>query len=401
MDTFRFEYRPGTIRYGSVGDIGDELARIGVDNVLVVCGTTVGTTSAVIDPVRTGLADRLAEVFAETSPEKRIETAFRAADELAHLDGDAIVGLGGGSSLDLARVTAAVAGSDRHRTDVVAELADQGTITIPDSVPPMIAIPTTLAGAECSQAAGVSAAPETVEQATGRARIVKGGISDPQLMPRVVWYDPDLFRTTPHDVLTASAMNGFDKAVESPYARTRTPVTDATATHALGLLSEALPRLGAGERDDRTMHDVVVGTLLAQYGVSRSDGSSLSVIHAFGHGLRDAGLQQGTGHGIVAPHALRYLFGEVDGRRHLLADGFGVDHAGMDNEAIGDAVVDAVVAVRDGLGLPDRLRTVDGPDREDLPAVARTIAEDRLLINGPPDFSPDAEAIVRVLEAAW
>jgi len=398
---FRFEYHPGTISYGPIAGLGEELGRIGVEDALVVCGRTVGSTPAVMDPVRAGLGDRLGGVFAGTTPDKHLGTAVEAAERLTDLDADAVVGLGGGSSLDLAKVTAVVAGSDRPVEDLVADLAERGGIAVPESVPPVVAVPTTLAGADCSQMAGVSASPEAVERATGRREPAGGGVSDPRLMPLVLWYDPDLFRTTPDGVLCGSAMNGFDKAVEAPYARAAIPITDATASRALSMLSSALPRLGEGDRDDRTMRDAVVGTVLAQYGASRPDAVTLSVIHAFGHGLRDAGLQQGVGHAVVAPHALRHLFGAVDGRRELLAAGLGVDADGLDDDAVDEAVVEAVATVRDGLGLPATLRAVDGPDREDLPAVARAVAGDGLLDNAPPGLGLDAEAALEVLEAAW
>jgi hypothetical protein len=59
------------------------------------------------------------------------------------------------------------------------------------------------------------------------AEPASGGISDPQLMPQSVSYDPELFATTPKPILAASAMNGFDKGLETVYARNATPITDA------------------------------------------------------------------------------------------------------------------------------------------------------------------------------
>ncbi|PSQ19554.1 alcohol dehydrogenase [Halobacteriales archaeon QS_8_69_26] len=403
MEEFRFEYRPGTIRYGpgSVVDLSAELDRIGAGSALVVSGRTVGETPAVVDPVREGLGDRLADVFAETTPDKRVATAAAAADRMAETDADAIVGLGGGSSIDVAKVAAVLAATeDRERA--VAEFVRSGSLPVPDgSLPAVVAVPTTLAGADLSQAAGISAGPETAREAGDGDGEVHGGVSDPAVMPRLLCYDPDLVRTTPEGVLLASAMNGFDKAVEAPYARTRTPVTDATAARALGMLSEGLPSLGAGDRDDATMRRVVAGTVLAQYGASRPDGGTLSLIHAFGHALsRPYDVQQGAAHGIAAPHALRYLFDRVDGRRRLLAEGLGVDAPG-DDEAVAEAVVAEVERIRDALGLPARLRAVPGLDRAELPAVARAVVDDPLIPNVPPGLEVTVEGIEATLAEAW
>jgi len=56
---FRFEYDPATLRYApdAVRSLGTELDEQGYDRALVVCGTTVGETPAVMDPVRDGLCD--------------------------------------------------------------------------------------------------------------------------------------------------------------------------------------------------------------------------------------------------------------------------------------------------------------------------------------------------------
>ena len=163
--------------------------------------------------------------------------------------------------------------------------------------------------------------------------------------------------------------------------------------------SRGLPRLGAGERDAETLHDAIVGTALVQYGASRGDGTTLSVIHAFGHGLaRGYDLQQGAAHGVVAPHAVGDLFDAVDGNRDLLAEALGVEAEG--HESTADAVVDAVADVRDALGLPDRLRDTPVP-REDLPDIAAAVVEDGFMPNRPVGYDPDATDIEAVLEAAW
>lgn len=401
---FDFEYAPARLRYGPncVAGLEAAVAKAGADRALVVCGRTVGSTETVVGPVRDGLDERLSSVFAETTPQKRLETAVAGAERVAETDADALVALGGGSSLDVAKAVATVAGRGLDREAAVEEFVRTNTLAVEDPLP-VLAVPTTLAGADLSQGSGLSAAKESVEAVCDveEPEEVGGGLSDPALMPAACLYDPELFRTTPGEVLAASAMNGFDKAIEVPYARNATPVTDATAVRALELLRVGLPKLGRGDRDDRTMRQAVVGTVLAQYGVSRPGAGSLSVVHAFGHGLRDAGLQQGVGHAVVAPHAISSLFDRVDGRRHLLAEGLGVDATDRTDAEVANAIVGAVATVRDGLGLPARLRDVDGPDREDLDDVARAVAADSFLDNGPDGFDPDVEVLRGVLEAAW
>jgi len=396
-DPFRFEYDPATVRYGPncVSRLAGEVTALGCERALVVTGSTVGGTAAVMDPIRSGLDDRLAGVFAGTTPQKRLGAAYEALSTYRDAGADCVVAVGGGSSLDVATVLSVLAGTDRGPAAVGAELVERGTLSVPEAgVPPVVTVPTTLAGADLSQVAGVTADPATcpVEEPAS------GAVGDPELMPAAACYDPVLVATTPRGVLTASAMNGFDKGIETLYARDRTPITDATATRGLGLLADGLESLGAGEADETTYQRLTRGILLAQYGSSRPDGTTLSLLHALGHGLtRTYDVQQGAAHAIVAPHALDYLFDAVDGRRDLLAEALGV--ADADDPAA--AVVDRVADVAAGLGLPTRLRDVDGPDRSEFHDVADAVLADAFMRNAPPGLDPTRADIVGVLEAAW
>ncbi|WP_265107989.1 iron-containing alcohol dehydrogenase family protein [Halosolutus halophilus] len=396
-DGFRFEYDPGVLRFGSgsVDDLADELARQGFDRALLVCGSTVGNSPAVIDPVTEGLGDRLGGVFAETTTKKRLATAVEGTEAMDAHDADVLVALGGGSSLDVAKVISVLDAADRDPAAIGREFEERGTISIPSgSLAPIVAIPTTLAGADLSTVAGVTAAPDggLVDAPTS------GGVGDPRLMPGAIVYDPALVATTPKSILAASAMNGFDKGIETLYARTATPVTDATAMRGLGLLRDGLRRLGDEGPTEDVLEPVLEGTMVVQYGISRPGETTLSIVHAFGHGLtRSYDVQQGAAHGVVAPHVLRYLFEEVDGRRDLLADALGVGDAADRAEAIVDAVAD----VRDALDLPARLRDVDGPEPDEFPAVAEAILEDSFVANAPAGLEPTQEAIEAVLEDAY
>jgi alcohol dehydrogenase len=396
----RFAYDAGVIRYGRgcVAHLADELDAQGLDRALVVCGRTVGSTPAVIDPVKGGLGDRLGDVFAETTPAKRLGTAVDGAEAMRAADADVVVSLGGGSSLDTAKTIAVLAASDRSPADVGDEFAERGTISVPAGVPPIVAVPTTLAGAELSQVAGVTAPPENglVESP------VSGGVGDPQLMPSAVFSDPKLFETTPREILAGSAMNGFDKGIETLYSRNATPVTDATAARGLSLLQSGLPSLGENADDSDALDRIVEGVLLVQYGISRPDGSTLSLIHAFGHGLTaHSDVQQGKAHAIVAPHALRYLFDEADGRRDLLADALSVPRDGRSDDAVAADIVESVSEVRDSLDMPSRLRTIDDLDRDAFPDVAEVVMNDSFMANAPADLDPTQAEIESVLREAW
>ncbi|MFC7195879.1 iron-containing alcohol dehydrogenase [Halosimplex aquaticum] len=118
------------------------------------------------------------------------------------------------------------------------------------------------------------------------------------------------------------------------------------------------------------MYDAVAGVVLAQYGISTPGTYRASIIHAFGHGFsHDYDAHQGTIHGILAPHVLRYVFDEVHGRRDLLAEAFGVDDAAVGDDETAERVVDAVAAVSDDLELPrDCARSTGSPGTTSRPS---------------------------------
>ena len=396
LPSFTHSFRPGDVHFGrgAASQLGDALARRGCERALVVCGSTVGENEALMDPIGDGLGDRLADVFAETTPEKSIRTALAGVERMHEVDADALVGVGGGSSLDTATVMSAVHVRGVSLREIQEEVDERGGIEFPDDADPvpLVHVPTTLAGADLTAGAGTN-----VEMPDGE--VVGTGLSAESLMADAVVHDPALFETTPIDVLTGSAMNGFDKGIEAPYSRHATAITDATASRGLRLHREALPDLRTSE-DPGVMDRAVAGNVLTQYGVSTPGGSKMSIIHAFGHGLRrQCGVQQGIAHAVMAPHALRFIFERVDARRDLLADALGVE--ADDPDARAEGIVEAVIEVRDGLDMPARLRDLNAVSQSDLPRVAELTAADPFVRNGPPDLDPTAEEFESVLEDAW
>ena len=396
-DSFDHVHHGCEIRYGRgrIAGLGEWLGDRGLDEALVVCGSNTGANDALMDPVREGLGEGLAGVFDGTTPDKRVETAYDLLDARAEVGADVLVAVGGGASLDVARQATLLAADGRDIDDLRAA-ADRDALgdLAPESGPafPCVVVPTTFAGADVSTGGSLEVFTAD-ESPTGQPVTVSGSGA----WPIADVADPALFETTPESVLAGSAMNGFDKGIETPYARDASPVSDAAAVHGLRLLSDALPRV-AGDRPggEAATDRAVVGALLVQLD------RKISVIHAFGHGFaRRYDVQQGAIHAVVAPHALAYLFDEVDASRRALAAGLGVSTDGRADDAIAEDVVAAVADVRDALDVPSRLRDLPETDADDLPAIAEFVAEDPPMERAPADLDATAEGILGVLRAAW
>ncbi|MFB6173665.1 MAG: iron-containing alcohol dehydrogenase family protein [Halobacteriales archaeon] len=386
---FVFEHAGTELRYGRgrVADLGPALADRGLGRALVVTGSNVGANPDVMGPIEAGLGDRLAGVFDGTTPAKRAGTVSDGIAAMRDAGADALVGVGGGSSLDIARQISAFAGDDRSLADLRAEFEAEGRIVPPDpdDPTPVAVVPTTFAGADVSGGGSIEVFPPE-SSPTGHP-VRTGGAVDPFLAV----HDPALFATTPRAPFAGSAMNGFNKGIETLYARTATPITDATAGDGLSLLAAGLPSLGESEGLERA----VVGTVLVQFE------RRTSIIHAFGHGFaRRYDLQQGVAHAVVTPAVLRHVFGAVDARRDRIARALGVD-ADRPSDAVAGGIVEAVAGIRDALDLPARLRALGAVERDHLPAIAEFVDDDIPEARLPAGLDPTVEDLEGVLRAAW
>lgn len=388
--SFEFDYEGVDIIYGreSISGLGTYLKEQGVSDALVVCGSNVGSNNDLMDPVTEGLGDTLAGVFDETAPDKLIETAYDGIDAMRETNADVLVGVGGGSSLDIARQISVFEADGRSLT-AIKKAARNGKFepSNPEyELTPIVLVPTTFAGADISFGSVVEILP--AEESPTGLTLTGGGSID----PTGVFYDPDLFETTPMIAITGSAMNGFNKGLERIYSNRSTPITDATAIRGLQMLQAGLPNLPG---DTVAMERAVVGIILVQFA------RRLSIIHAFAHGYtRRYPVQQGKIHGILAPHVLRYIFDQVDARRRVLAEGFEIDSESLSDEEVAEAIVTEVAAVRDALNLPTQLREIEVID-DDFRDTAEFIMNDRILIQGPDGLDPTTEEIEILLQEAW
>lgn len=400
-EPFEFDYSATGIVYGRgcVEKLGDVLDRHGVERAMIVTGSNVGANRDVMGPIEDGLGDRLVAVFDETTPEKRLGTVLDGVDLMSEHDVDVLVGVGGGSSLNVTRAMCAIAPLGWSRERVVEEVVMTRAVPSPETeeaLVPNVVVPTTMPGADVSAGGSVFVADsDLAPDATGSGRI-DATISDPRLIAEANVYDPTLYATTPTGPLVSSAMNGFDKGIETLYSSESTPIANAHAIKALQHYRVGLPDLAEADANDAAYDHAVVATILVQYG------RKTNIVHTFGNGISlHYDVQQGAVHSIVVPHVLRYVFDTAHAHRHRIAEGLSIDVEGMDDDAIAEAIIEEVLVVRDALGLPRRLREIDGMERDHFEAVAEDILDNYKHARNPPGVDPTVEDVIAVLEAAW
>ncbi len=383
---------PGAVLFGwgALEAAGPRTAELGGSVLLCTDAAVVDTDAG--RRLRAGLeaAGLAVAVFAETEPElprANVEAALAAAR--AH-GAEVVVGFGGGSAIDIAKVTALRLRLDGELEDFVGE----NLVAAP--VAPLVAIPTTAGtGSEVSPVAVIS----------DRKGKLKVGISSPRLIPTVAICDPAATLTCPRGVTAHSGVDALFHAVESftarpiepdwsdhpgPIFRGSNPLTAPLALSAITLISGALEPVLADGGDRRAREDMLLGALQAGLSFSQAGNAGAHALQ-YPIGARTK-TPHGLGVGLLAPYVLQYVLPEA--RRPLAAVG-GALGVGEDPEAAVDELARLVTVA----GIPTSLADL-GIERSELAGLAAEAAPiERLLRNSPRRLArPELEAI---LEAAW
>ena len=382
MAPFTFNTTP-SIRMGA--GLMDELGSIAK----AICG---GRVLLVTDPgmMATGIVDRAlaslkdadiaVTVFSDVQadpPESVILAATAAAQDVT-----GVIGLGGGSSLDVAKLAALLAAGHETLKDVYGVGIAKGPRL------PLIAVPTTAGtGSEVTPISIVT---------TGASE--KMGVVSPVIIPDLALLDPELTRDLPSHVTAATGVDAMVHAIEA-YASAspnNNPVSRALACEALRLIGASLERAVTSPHDMGARADMLLGSLLAGQAFANSP---VAAVHAMAYPIGGHfKVPHGLSNALVLPHVLRFNAETAPEPYAVLAPiafpklaGLGVTEA-----AVGFA--DELAALSARCGLPENLRGV-GITKGDLPLLARdAMNQTRLLVNNPREVT-DADALA-IYEAA-
>ena len=284
-----------------------------------------------------------------------------------------VIGIGGGSSLDVAKLAALLAGN----VGTLAGAYGLNKATGPRL--PLIVIPTTAGtGSEVTPIAIVT---------TGASE--KMGVVSPLIIPDIALLDPELTYDLPAHVTAATGIDAMVHAIEA-YASVspnNNPVSRALAIEALRLIGGALERAVTAPRDRAARADMLLGSLLAGQAFANSP---VAAVHALAYPIGGHfKVPHGLSNALVLPHVLRFNTQTHPDDYAALAP-----HAFAGGPATAEALIDGLVALSKACGLPQTLRDV-GIGAADLPRLtADAMNQTRLLVNNPrPVCYADALAI--------
>ena len=371
---------------GSAGAVGAEAQALRMTRAVVVTDKVLHEKTDSVSRIVAGLqaAGIAVEVFDDVEPDPLVGTARRSAEVARRFSPDGIVGLGGGSPLDIAKATAAVLANEVPLDQM------WGVANIPKPALPLILLPTTAGtGSEVTPNCILT----DVKPDGGH---MKKGIVSPHILARTAIVDPLLTVTAPPGVTAAAGMDALTHAIETYVSKSAQPITTPLALEAIQLIGKYLRRAVANGSDLEARRHMANASMLA--GLAFANGF-LGAVHAVAMAM---GGQFNVAHGIanalMLPYVMEFNAMAATEKFARIAAALGEPIQGLSEREAARRAALAVHQLVTDVGLPHVLADVKiSEDR--IPALAEeSFGNQRLLKNNP--RSATVQDLSRILESA-
>ncbi len=297
---------------------------------------------------------------------------------------DGVIGLGGGSSLDVAKVAVVMARHDGPLAELEWQAGGMARMTGPYD--PIVAIPTTAGtGSEVGRSSVI----------TSHALERKIIIFSPWLMPKRAILDPELTVGLPPLLTAATGMDAFTHCLESLTCPVFHPLCDAIAIHGLELVIRYLERATRNGKDIEARGNMQVAATMGAIAFQKDLGATHSLAHPLS---TEFGLNHGLANALCLPAVMRFNLEPAAGHYARLAGLFGVPLHGMSERAAAGRAVTEVEGMIERIGIASGLRR-HGVPRETLAALSEKAFEDSC---HKTNIRPcTREDLLRLYEESW
>lgn len=336
-------------------------------------------------------------VFDRTLPEVPLSSIDRCVEAGRAFGPDMVIGLGGGSCLDIAKAASLMLAHGGSIRDYYGEFK------VPGPVLPIIAIPTT---------AGTGSEATPVAVVADTERTLKVGIASPHLIPHVAICDPELTYSAPSGLAAVAGADAMVHAIEAYTAIRRDPVPGITQEHvflgknaisdsyallAIAHLGQSLERAVKDATDHEARDGVMFGALAAgmAFGVA-----GCSAAHAIQYPVgASTHTTHGAGVACLLPYAMEYNLPAATPEMARVADALGLPHTEGGQVERAYAAIDAIARLFGVIGIPKSLRLL-GLREDKLGWVAeQSLGATRLVKNNPRLL--DLEAMTTIVGTAF
>jgi alcohol dehydrogenase len=299
-----------------------------------------------------------------------------AANQARTAGAELILGLGGGSSMDVAKLIAALAGSDQSLTDMYGV----GKVTGPRL--PLVQMPTTAGtGSEVTPISIVTTGETT-----------KAGVVSPQLYADLTILDAELTMGLPPKITAATGIDAIVHAIEAYTSKVRkNPLSDMLAREALRLLTTHLLPAFKNGKDRVAREGMLLGAMLAGQAFANAP---VAAVHALAYPIGGIfHVPHGLSNALVLPHVLRFNAAAAESHYAELAV-IAVPNCTGSQAARTNALIEHLEMLAAATGIESTLREV-GIAQTDLARLTKdAMLQTRLLVNNPRELSElDVHAI--------
>jgi len=390
----------GQIVFGldALDQLADVARRLRLGRIFMVTDKKL-VAAGICDRVVTALGRNVAfEVFDGGEPEPSLRAAERCIASARTFGPDGLVGLGGGSNMDLAKIAATVLAHGGSPRDYLGE--DR----VPGPIVPLVCIPTT---------AGTGSEVSASSVFTDQDNQIKVGAMSSHLRPAVAIVDPRLTVSCPRQVTADSGIDALTHAIEAytavdnavfplPPGETslyqgRHPLGDCLAEKAIAIIGKNLPIVVDHPGDLAAREAMSLGAMLAGLAFSNV---GVALVHALEYPIGGAThCSHGAGNGMLLPFVMRYNLPARKAEFAGVAQLLGRDVSALDEEQAALAAVEAVELINRQIGIPARLSEL-GARREQIPEFAeKAIGIARLIRVNP--RKPTVGELIGLLEGAY
>jgi alcohol dehydrogenase class IV len=365
---------------GSINNVAEEVKRLGAKKVAIV------TDKGLIDA---GIVEQVEDLLSAASistirfdavePDPPFETATEAANQIKSANVEAVLGIGGGSPLDIAKVASLLVTNDR---DVSSYF---GIDLVPNPGLKMIAVPTT---------AGTGSEVTPIAILSDHHEKLKKGIVTPYLFPAVAILDPELTIGLPPHVTAATGMDALIHAVESYTSRNSYSLSDLLAEESMRLIGENLRTAFSDGLNLEARANMLEGSLLA--GIAFAN-AGVTAVHAFAYPIgAEFHIPHGVANSIMLASVMEFnMMGNLP-KFGVIAELLGENTEGLSQREAALCAVEALRTLAEDVKIPMHLGTF-GVKEKDIPQLAEGVMKvTRLLANNPRRLTlEDAQEIYR------
>jgi alcohol dehydrogenase class IV len=358
---------------GSIEALAAEVAECGAGKVLIVTDKGVWNAGLVEKPRQLlAAAGVKVEIVNDTPPEPEVEQVNAIFDAVKDSGCELIVGIGGGSAMDVAKLVAVLLTNELSLRRMLAKepIKKRGL--------PTIMVPTTAGtGAEVTPNAIVLVPEEEL----------KVGIVSSKMMPDCVILDPQMTVKLPPAITAATGMDALTHAIECYTSKKANPFSDTFALKAISLIAGSIRRAYRDGGDLGARQDMLLGALFGGLCIATS---STTAVHALAYPLGGKyRMPHGLSNAILLPHVMNFNMDAAEEKFRDIAAAMGIGVAGLTARQAAEKMVANLFALIADLNIAASLKD-RGITAAELDAMVEAAAKvTRLLDNNPKTMTKD------------